>query len=320
MSTVLPYILLVFGFFILVKGADFFVEGSSSIAKRLNIPDIIVGLTIVAMGTSAPEAAVSITAAFNGSSGIAIGNVVGSNILNLLLVLGVAAVILPLSVDKSIFKRDFPFLIVTSILLPILCLLFNLKLGRIAGTILFAVFVTYMILTIKSALAYRKSTSSSESSESGEQIKILPVWKSLLYTIGGAVVIVLGGNLSVESATDIAKQLGISDALIGLTVVAIGTSLPELVTSVVAAKKGSTDMALGNVIGSNLFNILFILSITSLICPFKISMESVIDQLILLAITIYVFICAFTKRKIVRLEGISFLLIYAAYTTYIIIR
>ncbi|MBR6671020.1 MAG: calcium/sodium antiporter [Ruminococcus sp.] len=317
MSTVLPYILLVFGFFILVKGADFFVEGSSSIAKRLNIPDIIVGLTIVAMGTSAPEAAVSITAAFNGSSGIAIGNVVGSNILNLLLVLGVAAVILPLSVDKSIFKRDFPFLIVTSILLPILCLLFNLKLGRIAGAILFAVFVTYMILTIKSALAYRKSTSSSES---GEQIKILPVWKSLLYTIGGAVVIVLGGNLSVESATDIAKQLGISDALIGLTVVAIGTSLPELVTSVVAAKKGSTDMALGNVIGSNLFNILFILSITSLICPFKISMESVIDQLILLAITIYVFICAFTKRKIVRLEGISFLLIYAAYTTYIIIR
>lgn len=317
MSAVLPYFLLAFGFFILVKGADFFVEGSSSIAKRFNIPDIIVGLTIVAMGTSAPEAAVSITAAFNGSSGIAIGNVVGSNILNLLLVLGVASVILPLSVDKAIFKRDYPFLIVSSILLPVLCLIFDLKLGRIAGLIMFALFLTYMVLTVKAALAYRKNNASAES---GEQIKVLPMWKSLLYTIGGAVVIVWGGNLSVDNATEIAKQLGISDALIGLTVVAIGTSLPELVTSVVAAKKGSTDMALGNVIGSNLFNVLFILSITSLICPFKIDMNSIIDQFILLAVTIYVFICAFTKRKIVRLEGVSFLLIYAAYTAYIIIR
>ena len=316
MSVVLPYILLIVGFFILVKGADFFVEGSSSIAKKFKIPDLIIGLTIVAMGTSAPEAAVSITAAFDGSSGIAMGNVVGSNILNQLIVLGVAAVIVPLSVDKSVFKRDFPALLISAIILPILSLAFNLKVGRITGIILLVVFVTYMFLTVRAALAFRKSGQA----DSGEQIKLLPMWQCILYTVGGAVVIVLGGKLSVNSATDIAHQWGVSDAVIGLTVVALGTSLPELVTSVIAAKKGNSDMALGNVIGSNIFNVLFILGMTSAICPFKTDMESVIDQFILLGITIYVFICALTKRKIGRLEGASFLLIYAAYATYIFIR
>lgn len=316
MSVVLPYILLIVGFFILVKGADFFVEGSSSIAKKFKIPDLIIGLTIVAMGTSAPEAAVSITAAFDGSSGIAMGNVVGSNILNQLIVLGVAAVIVPLSVDKSVFKRDFPALLISAIILPILSLAFNLKVGRITGIILLVVFVAYMFLTVRAALAFRKSGQA----DSGEQIKLLPMWQCILYTVGGAVVIVLGGKLSVNSATDIAHQWGVSDAVIGLTVVALGTSLPELVTSVIAAKKGSSDMALGNVIGSNIFNVLFILGMTSAICPFKTDMESVIDQFILLGITNYVFICAFTKRKIGRLEGASFLLIYAAYAAYIFIR
>jgi len=316
-STILPYVLLIFGFFILIKGADFFVEGSSSIAKKMRIPDIIVGLTIVAMGTSSPELAVSVSAALGGSSDIAIGNVVGSNILNILIILGISAVIVPMTVDKSMFKRDFPVLLVSAVLLPALCLIFGNHIGRIAALILLIVFAFYIFLAVKAALDFRKNGGAE--TEEGS-IKVLPWWKSILFTIGGAVVIVIGGNISVDNATIIAQQLGISEAIIGLTVVALGTSLPELVTSLVAAKKGNSDIALGNVVGSNIFNVLLILGTTAMIKPFDVTIESLIDQVILLVISIMLFIMCLTGTKLTRWEGAAFLAMYVGYAVYIFVR
>lgn len=318
MATVKACFLLVVGFFLLIKGADYFVDGSSSIAKKLRIPDIIVGLTIVAMGTSAPELAVSVSAALSGSSDISLGNVVGSNLLNILIILGLSGIILPLSVDRNMFKRDFPMLLVTAILLPALCIIGNKKVGVIGGLIMLLVFAFYLFLTVKSAIAFRKNNQGLVQDE--EEIKIYPWWKSILFTFGGAVVIVIGGNLSVDGATAIARQLNISEAIIGLTIVALGTSLPELVTSVVAAKKGNSDIALGNIVGSNIFNVLLILGVTSVIKPFNVAFDSIIDMMILLGVTIYLMICSYTSKKIGRLEGGSFLLIYVIYAVYIFIR
>lgn len=316
MSVVMPYIMLILGFFLLIKGADFFVDGSGSIARKLRIPDIIVGLTIVAMGTSAPELAVSVSAALGGSSDISLGNVVGSNLLNILIILGLSAVIVPLSVDKSMFKRDFPMLLVTAVILPLICVIGGNSVGRIGGIILLAIFICYIIMTVKSAIDYRKNGNASDE----DSIKILPWWKSILFTVGGAVVIIIGGNISVDSATEIARQLGISEAIIGLTIVALGTSLPELVTSVVAARKGNSDIALGNIVGSNIFNVLLILGTTSVIKPFSVSGNSIIDMIILLGVTIYLIIASATGKKISRAEGASFLVLYCLYAVYIFLR
>lgn len=316
MSVIMPYIILIIGFLMLIKGADFFVDGSSSIAKKLRIPDIIVGLTIVAMGTSAPELAVSVSAALGGSSDISLGNVVGSNLLNILIILGLSAVIVPLSVDKSMFRRDFPMLLITAVVLPLICVISGNTAGRIGGIIMLVLFAVYMFMTIKSAVDYRKNGEASEE----ENIKVLPWWKSILYTIGGAIIIVIGGNLSVDSATEIARQLGISEAIIGLTVVALGTSLPELVTSVIAARKGNSDIALGNIVGSNIFNVLLILGVTSVIKPFSVTTDSIIDMIILLGVTIYLIITSATGKKISRAEGASFLALYCLYSVYIFMR
>ena len=316
-QNVLPYILLIVGFFILIKGADFFVEGSSSIAKKLRIPDIIVGLTIVAMGTSAPELAVSVSAAVSGSSDIAIGNVVGSNLLNILIVLGVSAVIVPLTVDKSIFKRDFPVLMITAIILPIMTIIGDNNIGRIAGIILLVLLAAYLFLTVKSAIAYRKSEAAKAESET---IKVLPWWKSILFTVCGAAAIIIGADISVDNAILIAQQLNISESVIGLTVIALGTSLPELVTSVVAAKKGNSDMALGNVIGSNILNVLLILGLTATIKPFAVDFNNLIDQFILLGVTAYLLVTSITGKKISRIEGVTYVLIYAGYTVYLFLR
>ncbi len=316
-STILPYILLIVGFLLLIKGADCFVEGSSSIAKKLRIPDIIVGLTIVAMGTSAPELAVSVSAALGGSSDIAIGNVVGSNILNILIILGISAVIVPFSVDPSMFKRDFPMLLVTAVLLPLLAVICGSRIGRIAALILIAIFIFYIFLTIKSALAFRKAGGGTSEEET---IKVMPWWKSILFTIGGGIVIVIGGNISVDNAVAIARQLNISEAIIGLTIVALGTSLPELVTSVVAARKGNSDIALGNVVGSNIFNVLLILGTTALIKPFAVTLESLIDQIILLGFTVLLFIMCLMGKKLTRIKGAVFLVLYVIYAVYIFIR
>lgn len=319
MSFVLPYIALVVGFIILVKGADVFVDGSCSIAKKLRIPDIIVGLTIVAMGTSMPELAVSVSAAVDGSSDIAVGNVVGSNLLNILIVLGLSAVIKPVMVDKSVFKRDFPMLLLTAVLLPLLTLTGNYYIGRIAGALLIGFFIFYILLAIKDALRFRKSTEA-KAEENENTYAVMPWWKSILFTVGGAVVIVLGGKISVYGATEIAHQLKISEAIIGLTIVALGTSLPELVTSAVAAKKGNSDMALGNVIGSNIFNVLLILGTTSLVLPFKVTFDGLIDQFILLGISVVLWVSALCGKKITRLNGFIFLLLYVAYATYLFMR
>ena len=329
MEYVLPYILLIVGFVALIKGADFFVEGSCSIAKKLKIPDIIIGLTVVAMGTSAPELAVSVSAALGGSTDIAIGNVVGSNMINTLVILGLSAVIAPIMVDKSVFKRDIPMLLVTAIVLPIIVLLSkntvvggveaDNMVGRLGGAILVALFAFYIFLAVKAALDYRKKHAD-EPDSNGDEVKEIPWWKSILFTIGGGAVVVIGGRISVNAATDIAHQIGLSEAVIGLTVVALGTSLPELVTSVVAARKGNSDIALGNIVGSNIFNVLLILGTTSVIKPVPVPFASLIDLFILLGITVYLAITAWTGKKLSRLEGASFLVLYVIYTVYLFIR
>ena len=313
---IVPCLLLIVSFAALIKGADFFVEGACGIAKKLRIPNIVVGLTIVAMGTSAPELAVSVSAAIGGSADIAIGNVVGSNILNILIILGLSALILPLCVDRSMFRRDIPVLLLTAVLLPVMTLLGNYVVGRIAGAVLVALFIGYIALTVRQALRYRRENPAEE----GEEAKTMPLWKSLLFTVSGAVLIVLGGNFAVDAATEIAHALGISEAVIGLTVVALGTSLPELVTSVVAAKKGNSDIALGNIVGSNIFNVLFILGTTVIIRPITADLFNLIDQLVLLVISVYLAITAYTGKKLSRLEGLSYLLLYVGYATYLFVR
>ena len=314
--------MLVVGFVFLIKGADFFVDGSSSIAKKLRVPDIIIGLTVVAMGTSMPELVVSATSALGGSSDIAIGNVVGSNLINVLVILGLSSVIVPICVDNSVFKRDIPVLLLTAVAVPVIALLSKnadggYMIGRIGGIILLVLFAGYLFLTIKAALDYRRAHADEADGE--DEIKEKSWLKSILFTVGGAAVIIIGGDLSVDGAVAIANQLGLSEAVIGLTIVALGTSLPELVTSVVAARKGSSDIALGNIVGSNIFNALLILGTTAVIKPIPVPEASIINLFILLGVSIYLAITARTGKKISRLEGATYLVIYAAYMAYLFI-
>lgn len=308
-STILPYLLLVLGFVFLIKGADLFVDGSSSIAKHMKIPSVIVGLTIVAMGTSAPEASVSITAAIAGNSDISLGNIVGSNIFNFLVVIGVSAMIFPIISHKDIIKRDLWWnLGITGLLLV---LILDKKIGRIDGVILLLGMAIYLFVVIRNALKNRTE-------EDKEQLISIP--KSIIFMIIGLAAIICGGNFVVDNASIIAKSLGLSETLIGLTIVAIGTSLPELVTSVTAAKKKEAGIALGNAVGSNIFNILFILGASSAVTPINVAPELFIDTIILIAVGILIFIFAYTGRKTNRTEGIICTLLYIAYTAYIIIR
>ena len=309
LSTILPYLLLVLGFVFLVKGADLFVDGSSSIAKHMKIPSVIVGLTIVAMGTSAPEASVSITAAIAGNSDISLGNIVGSNIFNFLVVIGASAIIFPVISHKDILKRDLWWnLGITGVLL---LLMLDNKIGHIDGLILLAGMATYLFIVIKNALKNRIA----ESEE-----KLLSVPKSIIFMVIGLAAIICGGNFVVDNASIIAKSLGLSETLIGLTIVAIGTSLPELVTSITAAKKQESGIALGNAVGSNIFNILFILGASSALTPINVAPELFIDTIILIVVSILILIFARTKKITNRFEGAICVLLYIAYTTYIIIR
>ena len=309
-------VILVIGFVLLIKGADFFVEGSSSVAKRLRVPSIIIGLTIVAMGTSLPECAVSVTASLAGSNALAVSNVVGSNIFNLMVVCGACALFAPLTIQKNTLKKEFPLSIICALLLLGLGFV-GMVLGRIDGIIFLAIFICYILWMIKTALKAR-----AEGANSGEEeeIKLLPVWRCILYIVGGMVAIKFGGDFVVDGAVVIAGGFGLSQNLIGLTIVAMGTSLPELVTSIVAARKNEVDMALGNVIGSNIFNILFVLGIAATISPVAFIMENVIDIVILIAMSLVVWIMAWTKQKINRKEGIVMLAMYAVYLVYICIR
>ncbi len=313
MEMLLAVVKLVLGFVLLIKGADFFVDGSSSVAKRLRVPSMIIGLTIVAMGTSLPECAVSVTAALSNNNALAVSNVVGSNIFNLMVVCGACALFAPLMVQAGTLKKEFPFSIVCALLLLALGYL-GMVLGRVDGVILLVIFIAYILYMIYSALKAR--TKINDDSE----YKILPVWLCILYIVGGAAAIMFGGDFVVDGATVIAAGMGLSQNLIGLTIVAMGTSLPELVTSIVAAKKKEVDMALGNVIGSNIFNILAVLGIAAAISPVAFIMENVIDIGILIAMSILVWIFAWTKKEIQRREGMIMLLLYAVYMVYICIR
>lgn len=309
---IFSYILLIVGFVLLIKGADFFVEGSASVAKKLHVPSMIIGLTIVAMGTSAPECAVSISASLKGSNAMAISNVVGSNIFNLLAVCGCCALFAPLAVHTKTLKQEFPFSILVAVLMLALGY-FGMRLGRVDGLVLLTVFLLFLVWMVKSALAARESQQTQEE----EAVKEIGNLQCVIYIILGLLAIIAGGNIVVDSATEIARNFGLSENLIGLTIVAFGTSLPELVTSVVAAKKGEVDMALGNVIGSNIFNILLVAGAAAVVSPMVFLMENAVDLIILIVMSVLVWSFASSDKKIGKGEGVFMLLIYTAYIVYI---
>ena len=309
----MDYLLLVVGFVLLLKGADFFVEGSSSIAKRLRVPSLIIGLTIVAMGTSLPECAVSISAAIAGNTGVAVGNAVGSNIFNLMVVCGVCALFCPLTVSRDTLTGEFPFSVIVAVVLMIFGWI-GMTLGHIDGFILLILFVGFLLWMIRSAQRARNENTDED------EYEIRPIWQCITYIVGGAAAIAAGGQLVVNAASAIAASFGMSQNLIGLTIVAFGTSLPELATSVVAARKHEVDMALGNVIGSNIFNILFVLGVAAAIHPMVFQMENIIDIIVLVVMSIIVLCFAWTKQKLVRWEGFTMLVMYAAYVVYICLR
>lgn len=312
----LALVKLVIGFLFLVKGADCFVDGASSVAKRFRIPAFVIGLTIVAFGTSAPELAVSITAAMKGSNDIAIGNVVGSNIFNTLVVLGASAAITPIVVDKGMIKKDYPLSIFAAVLLGVLALdtiFFKadaMSLGRVDGIILLIAFAGFMVMTVKAGMEGRTE----------EEVEALPMMKSLIFIALGLAGIIWGGDLSVEGAKEIARFFGLSEAIIGLTIVAVGTSLPELVTSIIAAKKGESDIAVGNVIGSNIFNIFLILGVSSAILPMNVSGTYLYDIGMLVEVMVLTYLPIAKTKKVTRGMGITMVLVYVAYTVYLIIR
>ena len=316
----MSFLILIIGFIFLIKGADIFVEGAASIARKFNVPSMIIGLTIVAMGTSAPEAAVSITSSLAGQNDMSVANVVGSNFFNILMVLGVSSIIAKLPVQKDTIKKDAPFLIIVSTLLLLFGL--NLKISRIEGLILLALFTYFLIDTIKSA---KKSSNKSDSDEIAATSDIevsdeVSMPKTILVCIVGIVGIVLGGDMVVNSATSIATSFGMSANLVGLTIVAVGTSLPEFVTSIVAIKKGETEIAIGNVIGSNIFNILFVLGLATTIYPITISMFALIDVIFMVAITVLLYLFMKKDYSLVKKQGFIFVAVYIAYMIYTIIR
>ena len=303
------YVLLIVGFILLIKGADFFVDGASSTAKLLKVPSVIIGLTIVAMGTSAPEAAVSISAGLSGSSDIALSNVIGSNIFNLLIVVGVSAIICPMKTEKVILRRDIWWSLGAAV--ATLIMMTDMKISGAEGILLLGGMAAYIAVLVFDARKKR---------DEGDEVKAMSPLKSIIYIVGGLAAIIIGGDLVVDSACDIAAAFGMSEALIGLTIVAAGTSLPELVTSIVAAKKGDSGLALGNVVGSNIFNILFILGSASALSTINVAPELFIDTTILIAVTLLMYFLCRTKEKTSRGEGMLCVLVYAAYMAYIILR
>lgn len=301
-------VMLIVGFVLLVKGADWFVEGAASVAKRMGIPQLVIGLTIVAMGTSMPEAAVSITSAMNGSAGITIGNVVGSNILNILIILGITAVITNVGIQKTTFCYEIPFMIGITVLLMIFGITdsaLTFKEGVIFW-LLFLVFLGYLFVIARKG----------EAQEEGET-KDIPVWKCLLLIAIGGVLVVKGSDLAVEGASAIARYFGISERFIGLTIVALGTSLPELVTSVTAARKGNAGIAIGNIVGSNIFNILFVAGTTALICDVPFEEKFIVDTAVAVFSGVLLWVGTIRHKELRKPCGIMMLLCYGAYFAYL---
>ena len=311
-------VLLIIGFAFLVKGADAFVEGSSSIAKHFHVPSLIIGMTIVAMGTSLPETAVSVTASIAGSNALAVSNAVGSNSFNLMVVIGVCAVLTPVAVQKSSLKIDIPFSIVCALLLLVLGH-DRMMLTRVNGLILIVLFAFFILYMIRSA-QHSMNNEDSEFAAEAAEMKVMSVPKSLIFIVIGIAGITLGSDWVVDGAKTIASAFGISENLIGLTIVAFGTSLPELMTSIVAARKNEVDMALGNAVGSNIFNILMVLGIASALSPIAFIQENIIDIIILVGFSFIVWLMAWTKRRLDKLEGLAMILLYAGYVVYICVR
>ena len=310
MEMITSLILLVVGFVLLVKGADWFVDGSSSIAARLGIPQLVIGLTIVAMGTSAPEAAVSITAATRGSADITIGNILGSNIMNVLVILGLAASLTCIHVAKSTIFREIPFMIAVSVLLLVLGLDGTVTL--MDGVILWGAFLVYLGYLFRMA---KNGDGDEEASINTER----SLWKSAVWTIVGLVLIVLGSDIAVDAATSIARIMGLSERLIGLTIVALGTSLPELFTSVSAAKKGNADIAIGNIVGSNVFNILFVVGTSALVTPVPFATAFHTDAVIAVAAAVLLMVCCLHKSRLARKSAVAMLASYATYFAVVLV-
>lgn len=303
------YLLLLVGFVLLIKGADFFVDGSSSVARLLGVPSVIIGLTIVAMGTSAPEAAVSITAGLAGSNEIAVSNVIGSNIFNLLMVAGFCGAIRPFTLDRELLRRDFPVNLGANLLLIIF--LINSAVSRVEGLLLLALFIAYLSFLVMNALKTRQKDETTE--------KTLSPLLSTVYILGGMAAIVYGGDLVVDNAILIAQHWGMSETFIGLTIIAMGTSLPELVTSIVAARKGESGLALGNVVGSNIFNLMLILGLSSSLHPITVTGSVLTNAIVLFVVTLGIFLICRTQSVFKRSIGIGCIAAYAAYTVYLIL-
>ena len=321
MDILIAILMLVGGFVCLIKGADFFVEGASNVAKLFKVPTIIIGLTVVAFGTSLPEASVSISSALAGANALAVSNVVGSNIFNTLVVLGASALIVPVCCQKESIKKEIPFSILCTVALIAALLLGasegTYTLGRIGGLVLIALFAFYMYWQISAALKARKNGEVADEEDDGKKISLL---KSIIFIVGGVAAIILGGNWVVDGASVIAEKLGMSQTLIGMTIVAVGTSLPELVTSMVAAKKHESDLALGNAIGSNIFNILFVLGFSAFISPITVDILAVIDSIAVVGISALTLAFAATGKKINRAEGGIMVATYVAYLVYMCVR
>ena len=307
MNIILQLLLLTVGFVMLVKGSDWFVDGAAGIAAKFHIPQIIIGLTIVAMGTSAPEAAVSITAAIGGSADITVGNIIGSNILNVLIILGLASAIVPIAVGKSTQKIDAPFMIAISAIF--LALGWDGTITRLDGIILLVLFAAYIGYMIREAL---------RANEEGEEVKDMKVWQLLLATVGGLALVVWGADVAVDAATELATIFGMSERFIGLTVVALGTSLPELFTSVTAARKGNADIAIGNIVGSNIFNILFVVGLSSMIINVPFAPNFRIDMAVAVAASLFMWGASLKQKKLVRWHGFVMLAGYVAYFLYLL--
>lgn len=314
---VLIYLLLLaLGFVLLSKGSDLFVDGSASVATKAGIPQLVIGLTIVALGTSAPEAAVSISSAIAGSTDISVGNVVGSNILNVFIILGLSATFVPLTVRKDSHVLDLPITLLATAAMFVLGLFGSINF--IGGIILLLIFIGYMAILFVNAFKKKKANGIVEAEEK-EEVKTLPVAKSVIFIVLGLAMIVFGSTVTVDSATAIAKIFGVSERFIALTIVALGTSLPELFTSVTAARKGNVDIAVGNILGSNVFNILFILGITSLITPIPFESKFLIDTAISFASVLFILLVSLKNKKIARWAGISLLVAYAGYFVYLLL-
>lgn len=308
--------LLIIGFVMLIKGADWFVDGAAGIADKLHIPQLIIGLTIVAMGTSAPEAAISISASVQGSADIAVGNILGSNILNILIILGITSVITPLAVQKSTVKYEIPFVIIISVIFGLIGL-FDNSIGFIDGILLWVLFIAYIAYLFIMTKKGKIQADESDDEDNGKKPK--KVWQLILFGIIGIALVVFGSNITVNAATEIATMFGMSERFIGLTIVALGTSLPELVTSITAALKKNADIAIGNIVGSNIFNILFVIGTSAMITPVAYQNQFLIDSIFCVATAMLLLLLVLNKdKKLKRWGGIIMLICYAGYFVYLI--